>query len=85
MTAEITEIFPGMDPVFHPEDLNVLFEKLGVGSVDEIVAKFPRRAFVRHETWVVPGRNEDEVSVDTDTCPEVASTKKAVKATLPKS
>jgi len=46
--------------VFHPEDLEDIFKEWGVNTLEEAVAKFPGKAFIRYETWVEPEENEEK-------------------------
>ncbi|MDD3861620.1 MAG: hypothetical protein PHP74_01900 [Candidatus Gracilibacteria bacterium] len=78
--------------VFHPERLNKLMDKCGAKTLEEIVEMFPGNAYIREETWVVPGGEEKKdailhgyESIKGKTPEEVASrVKKAVIAVVPR-
>jgi hypothetical protein len=83
--------FPEMGQVFYPEDLDALFAKFGVKTLEEIVAMFPGKAFIRHETWVVPGRTKtptettpEESASDAEVPTVQTKTAKAIVAQLPR-
>ncbi|MFA7685188.1 MAG: hypothetical protein WCX95_00125 [Candidatus Gracilibacteria bacterium] len=77
--------FPELGQVFYPEDLDALFAKFEVTSVDEIALMFTGKAFVRFETWVVPGRTKSEPTTPSPS-PEstLGSTTRAIRAQIPR-
>ena len=70
--------FPKLGQTFYPEDLNDLFKEFDATTLEEVVERFPGEAFIRYETWVVPGRKEQDDAAEAG---EV--TKRAVRAVIP--
>lgn len=91
---EFTSLVEGITEegcVFPPKRLNELMDKCGAKTLEEIVEMFPGIAYIREETWVVPGGEEKKDAIlhgyesTRGRNPEAVSSgvKKAVRAVVP--